>query len=63
MYIYNKYNCSKTIYKGREGNEPGIQKDAYLRPGKEAGGWNKGESTWLEVDLCQGSSFIFWMVH
>ena len=58
MYIYNAYKGSKTIYEESKGNEPGIWKDAYLRWGKERGGWNGGEITWLEVDPCQGSNAI-----
>lgn len=41
MYKYNTYKCNKTIYKGKEGNEIGIQNDAYLRWGKEIRRWNE----------------------
>lgn len=58
MYIYNVYKGSETIYKESKGNEPGISKDAYLRWGKEGGGWNGGEITCLDVDPCRGSNTI-----
>lgn len=60
MYIFNTYKCSKTICKGKEGNEPGFKSMLILGRKRQQEDVMKGKrSMLLDVDLCDGSSFIF----